>query len=133
LGRHAVIVLDTHAFVWWAAGSNKLSAVAQRSIDASARRGLPAICLWESAMLTQRRRLVLDRDLMDWLSDALALDGVELLPLTTDIAVRSTRLGRGTISDPADRMIVATALVHGAPLVTRDERIRGFGGVTSIW
>jgi PIN domain nuclease of toxin-antitoxin system len=128
-----VIVLDTHAFVWWAAGSNKLSATARRAIDASARRGVPAICLWEIAMLTQRRRLVLDRDVMDWLSDALSLDGVELLPLTADIAVRSTRLGRGVPADPADQLIVATAMVHGAPLVTRDERIRGFGGVTAIW
>jgi PIN domain nuclease of toxin-antitoxin system len=66
-----VIVLDTHAFVWWAAGSSKLSAVA--------------------------------------------------------------RLGRGAPADPADQLIVATAMVHGAPLVTRDERIRGFGGVTTLW
>jgi len=128
-----VIVLDTHAFVWWAAKSSKLSAVARRSVDASARRGIPAISLWEIAMLAERRRLVLDRDVQDWLSDALALDGVELLPLTTDIAVRSTRLGRGAPADPADQIIVATALVHGAPLVTRDERIRGFGGVTTLW
>ena len=70
---------------------------------------------------------------MDWLSDALDLDGVELLPLTPDIAVRSTGLGRGAPADPADRLIVATALVHGAPLVTRDERIHGFGGVTTVW
>lgn len=84
-------------------------------------------------MLTQRRRLVLDREVQDWLSDALALDGVELLPLTPDVAIRSTRLGRGALADPADQLIVATALVHGAPLVTRDERIRGFGGVTTLW
>jgi len=47
--------------------------------------------------------------------------------------VRSTRLGREAPADPADQLIVATAMVHGAPLVTRDERIRGFSGVTTIW
>lgn len=84
-------------------------------------------------MLVERRRLELDRSVMDWLSDALDLDGVEVLPLTIDIAVRSTRLGREAPADPADRLIVATALMHGAPLVTRDERIRTFAGVTTIW
>ena len=128
-----MIVLDTHAFVWWAGGSSKLSAAARRAITASKRRGLPAICLWEVAMLVERQRLELDRDLSDWLSDAIGLEGLEVLPMTADIAVRSTRLSQGFHGDPADQLIVATAIVFGAALVTRDERIKRFGGVKTIW
>ena len=128
-----MIVLDTHAFVWWAAESSKLSTAARRAINASKRRGVPAICLWEIAMLVERHRLELDRDVGDWLSDALALDGIELLPLSGEIAVRSTRLSQGFHGDPADQLIVATAIVHGTALVTRDERIREFSAVRTIW
>jgi PIN domain nuclease of toxin-antitoxin system len=128
-----VIVLDTHAFVWWAGESSKLSKPARRAIEASRRRGVPAICLWEIAMLVAHKRLELDRDVSDWLSDAVALEGVEVLALTTDVAVRSTRLSQGFHGDPADQLIVATAIVEGASLVTRDERIQRFGGVRTIW
>ena len=128
-----MIILDTHAFVWWAGESGKLTAVARRAITASKRRGVPAICLWEIAMLVRRGRLELDRDVEDWLSDALALDGVETLPLTVEIAVRSTRLSQGFQGDPADQLVVATAVVLRAPLVTRDERIQQFSGVRTIW
>ena len=84
-------------------------------------------------MLVERQRLELDRDVSDWLSDAISLEGIEILPLTADIAVRSTRLSHGFHGDPADRLIVATAIVYGSSLVTRDERIQEFGGVKTLW
>ena len=84
-------------------------------------------------MLVERQRLELDRDVSDWLSDAIALEGIEVVPLTADIAVRSTRLSQGFHGDPADQLIVATAIVLGAALVTRDERIQKFAGVKTIW
>ncbi len=84
-------------------------------------------------MLVERQRLELDRDIGDWLSDALALEGVEVVPLTAEIAVRSTRLSQGFHGDPADQLVVATAVVLGAPVVTRDERIQSYSGVRTIW
>ena len=84
-------------------------------------------------MLVERHRLELDRDVGDWLSDAVALEGVEILPLTAEVAVRSTTLSQGFHGDPADQLIVATAIVVGAALVTRDARIVEFGGVRTIW
>ena len=128
-----MIVLDTHAFLWWAGESKRLSSAARRAISASKRRGVPAICLWELAMLVERGRLELNREVGDWLSDAVALDGIEVLPITAEIAVRSTRLSATFHRDPADQLIVATAVVHGAALVTRDERLRDFAGVRTVW
>ncbi len=127
-----MVVLDTHAFVWWVAKPTHLAAGARRAIAASSRRGVAAISLWEVAMLVERGRLKLDRDVGDWLSDAVAEEGVEVLELSPEIAVRSTRLARSFHGDPADQLIVATAMVHGCPLVTRDERIARFAGVRTI-
>jgi len=81
-------------------------------------------------MLVARGRIEIDRPIVEWLDAALALPGVELLHLTPEIAARSTELAlRG---DPSDRLIVATALIHAAPLVTKDERLHEFGRVDAI-
>jgi PIN domain nuclease of toxin-antitoxin system len=128
-----VIVLDTHAWVWWAADKAKLSAAARNAIEGDPRRAVPAISVWEVATLASNGKLQLDRDPQDWLDAALALEGVELVPLRADIAVRSTRLGRTFHGDPADRMIVATAIAENARLVTKDARIRAYSAVDSVW
>lgn len=128
-----MIVLDTHAWVWWAADRNKLSAAARAAIEGDARRGVSAISLWEVAMLASNGKLLLDRDPADWLHAAAALDGVEIVALRPDIAVRSTRLGRAFHGDPADRLIVATAIAESAKLVTKDAQIRACSGVDTVW
>ena len=83
-------------------------------------------------MLAAAGRIELDRDPVTWMDDSLSAEGIELLPLTPAVAAASAQLGalRG---DPADRLIVATALTHGAALVTRDERIRASGVVKTVW
>lgn len=83
-------------------------------------------------MLAARGRIELDRDPVIWMEDALVEVGVDLLPLTPAVAAASAQLG-DFHGDPADRLIVATALTHGAVLVTKDERIRGFGAVRTAW
>jgi PIN domain nuclease of toxin-antitoxin system len=128
-----VIVLDTHAWIWWATDDRRLSAAARRRIEASSRVGVSSISAWELAMLVERGRLKLDRDVLTWVLAALDLPKAELLELTPAIAVRSALPGDGFHGDPADRIIVATALEHRAPLVTRDERIRRHGAVEAVW
>lgn len=68
-----------------------------------------------------------------WLDLALKLPRVRLAHLTPRIAVRSSRLGEGFLGDPADRIIVATALEYGCPIVSKDERIRKYSDVRVIW
>lgn len=84
-------------------------------------------------MLVEHERLRLDRDLMDWIYQALALPRVVLLPLSPEVTVKSTQLGPGFPGDPADRLIVATAILESAKLVTRDKRIRRYPAVTTLW
>jgi PIN domain nuclease of toxin-antitoxin system len=95
--------------------------------------GVPAICCVEVAALAARGRIVLDRPTLDWLSDALDQPRVELLPLSPAVAVKAADLPATLPGDPADRLIVATAVLESAPLVTKDERLRGFAGVRTIW
>ena len=129
-----MILLDTHAWVWWAAETpRRLSARARRAIADSPAVGVSAISTWEVAMLVAKGRLELDRDVLVWIRQALALPRVTLVPLTPEIAVRSTRLGDGFPGDPADRFLVATARERGAAFVTRDEALRRAEGVRRIW
>lgn len=128
-----MIVLDTHAWIWWAAGSRELSAPARHAIDGADGIGICAISLWEVSMLVAKGRLEFDRDPLEWMKQALALPRVELLPLTPDVAVEAAALGTEFHGDPADRLVVATALDQAARLITRDLRIRRSGVVRTVW
>ncbi|HVO49911.1 MAG TPA: type II toxin-antitoxin system VapC family toxin [Thermoanaerobaculia bacterium] len=129
-----MILLDTHAWIWWAAETpRRLTARARRAIAESPSIAVSAISPWEVAMLVAKGRLELDRDVLVWIRQALALPRVTLVPLTPEIAVRSTRLGAGFPGDPADRIIVASARELGASLVTKDQVLRRAEGVRTVW
>jgi len=128
-----MIVLDTHAFLWFAVESDHLSARARHAIDQADALGVCAITCWEVAMLVEEDRLRLDRDTLEFLRQALALPRVELLPLTPEVAVAAARIGASSLADPADRMIAATALEAGAAVVSKDARLRGVGELKTIW
>ncbi|MBA4181699.1 MAG: hypothetical protein C0506_14010, partial [Anaerolinea sp.] len=78
-------------------------------------------------------RFELYQPVQEFLTNALAWDNVELLPLGPAIAARAGALGRPMHGDPADRLIVASALELALPLVTRDARIRALPGVVTVW
>jgi PIN domain nuclease of toxin-antitoxin system len=94
--------------------------------------GIAAITCWEIAQLTARGRLRLDAPIAHWWDDVMKLASTTLIPLTIEIATMAASLP-DPIRDPADRLIVATALLQGVPLVTKDERIRRAGVVETIW
>ncbi|MBN2718438.1 MAG: type II toxin-antitoxin system VapC family toxin [Deltaproteobacteria bacterium] len=128
-----MILLDTHAWIWWVTGSPKLSKKAQTAIDEAPVKLIPAISVWETAMLVAKDRLGLDRDVETWVSQALKLPGVELAGLSPSISVRATRLPGTFHGDPADRMIAATAMEYGVPLVTKDQELTAYRHVETIW
>ncbi len=128
-----MIVLDTHAWLWWASQASALSRKAEREIRAAKRIGVSAVSCLEVAVAEARGRIELDRPALLWLEEALSLPRVELLPLTPAVAVRASRLDRDFSGDPADRVIVATALLESARLVTRDSRIREHPVVETVW
>ena len=128
-----MIVLDTHAWLWWVNGGSSLSRKAEKEIRAARRIGVSAVSCLEVAVAEARGRIGLDRPARLWLGEALALPRVELLPLTPAVAVKASRLGRDFPGDPADRVIVATAQLESAVLVTRDSRIREYPGIETVW
>lgn len=127
-----MIVLDTHTWIWWHSDPDQLSKLAVKQIRAADRIGVSAISCWELAMMVAKGRITLDRSPVDWMLEALAAEKAELVPITPAIAVRSTQLG-GFHGDPADRLIVATALSESVPLVTKDQQIRDYASVKTIW
>ena len=128
-----MIVLDTATWIWRASDPKRLSAGARRAIDRAGQALVSAISVWEVAMLVAKRRIRLDRPVEHWVDLALALPGIQLAALAPAIAVRSTRLPGVFHPDPADRIIVATALEAGFPIITPDERIRSYPHVQSVW
>jgi PIN domain nuclease of toxin-antitoxin system len=128
-----VIVLDTVTWIWRASDPKRLSAKARRAMDGADGALVSAISVWEVAMLVAKRRIRLDRPVEQWVDIALALPGIQLAALDPAIAVRSTQLPGELHRDPADRIIIATALERAAPIVTSDERIRSYPHVQSVW
>jgi PIN domain nuclease of toxin-antitoxin system len=127
-----VILADTHAWIWWIAGSRRLSRRAFAALESADAVGLCAISLWEVAMLVARGRLEFDREVSLWLRQSLAMPRAALVPIDPEIATVAVGLDWAH-ADPADRLIAATAIVHGAPLVSKDARLRGLSSVRTIW
>jgi PIN domain nuclease of toxin-antitoxin system len=128
-----VILLDTHAFVWWTAAPDKMSARARAVIDGASEVAVAAISVWEIAMLVAHGRLELDRDVLVWLKQALAQPRVCYVALTPEVAVAACSLDPPGPTDPADRMLIASALQLRVPIVTKDARIRAYERVLAIW
>jgi PIN domain nuclease of toxin-antitoxin system len=131
-----VIVLDTHTLVWWVAGDPTLSKKAKTAITHELAGGeilVSAISAWEIAMLVERERLALSMDVTSWLATVSAIEAVRLVPVDVEIATKSVDLPGEFHKDPADRMIVATARKFAVPLITKDEKIRAYPHVKTIW
>jgi len=130
-----MLVLDTHAWVWWVSKPEKLSRKQRSAIERAGKREgdivvLSAISGWEVALLVQGGRLRLPVQLETWLDQAMSIPGLEIAPLTVPIIAGAARLVG--LRDPADMLIVATALHYGAPLLTSDARIGDSGLVRVI-
>ena len=91
------------------------------------------ISVWEIATLLRKDRLRLGMDLEDWLAAVAEIDAVRFAPVDNTVAIQSMRLPGDFHADPADRMIVALARHHAAPLVTADRRIRDYPHVRTVW
>ena len=131
-----MIVLDTHALIWWLGEPERLSKRARSVVDEAAQEKrllVSSISAWEAAMLVSKGRLSLRLPFADWLRQAEALPFLSFVPVDNAIAVRSVELPSPLHPDPADRIIVATALQLGARLVTRDQKLRQYEPVRTVW
>jgi PIN domain nuclease of toxin-antitoxin system len=132
----APFVLDTHVWIWLMEGlTSDLSDATVSAIEEAGGRGevaLAAISVWELGMLEARGRITLSRSIDEWVRAALTAPGLQLVDLTPEIAVESTRLPGNPHGDPADRMIIATTRVLGGTLITCDDRILAYGAAGHV-
>jgi PIN domain nuclease of toxin-antitoxin system len=115
-----LIVLDTHIWIWWVSGDTaSLSAEAIQRIQEASEVGVSVISCLEVARLQRSGKINLNTDIRTWLDLAIHDAGMQCLPITPAIAVLSTELAPHH-QDPADRLIIATALTLDADLISAD-------------
>ncbi|ADJ62593.1 type II toxin-antitoxin system VapC family toxin [Herbaspirillum seropedicae] len=131
-----MIILDTHALVWWVGADPTLSRKARQVIEKEMAGGdiiISAISAWEIAMLVEREKLVLSMEVERWMATVAEIEAVRMVPVDVEVSVKAVALPGEFHKDPADRMIVATARKFSIPLVTKDEKIRAYPHVKTIW
>ena len=120
------IVLDTHVWIWLLEQTGDLSEENIARINQTAKNKqiiIAAISLWEISLLAAKKRILFKDDVLTWLNKGLLHPGIMVSPITPEIAVQSYKLPGSFHGDPADRLIVATARVNNAVLLTRDNDI----------
>ncbi len=123
-----MILLDTHVIAWYRGGESALGRKARSAVDRAAASGeaaVSAITFWELAMLVDKGRISLPADVGSWRRTNLR-QGLTEIPVDGEIAARAGSLS-GLHGDPADRIIVATAM-NGHQLVTADQQILDWDG-----
>lgn len=128
-----MVVIDTHVLVHDVLEPKRISARARRALEGGAGElAASGISLWEIAMLIARGRIDPATDAVQFIDDILQARSIRVLPITAKIAVLA-QSEDFVHRDPADRLIAATAIAHGAQLVTADARLRKVKGLRVIW
>jgi PIN domain nuclease of toxin-antitoxin system len=126
-----VMLLDTCALLWLAAGGGQLSPTARSRIAGADALHISAITGFEIAIKGRSGKLKLPAMPSEWLRTVLDHHGIDVVPLDLAICVAATELPL-VHRDPCDRFIIATARAHGWPVVTADARFRDYG-IEVVW
>ena len=127
-----MITLDTCSLVWLSLSPDRLSKNANKAIKNNSLI-MSDISLWEIAMLTKSGRLIIDTSYSEYIELLLSSFGIQVNPITPEIAKMSVEFDDSVNHDPADRIIAATSLVEDAPLVTADKNLIKATIINTIW
>jgi PIN domain nuclease of toxin-antitoxin system len=117
------LLLDTHIWLWSLADPGKLGRRVKSALTAAGNElWISPISVWEVLVLAERRRIELDAEPRKWVTEAIARTPAEEAALTSEVAIRSREIMTAH-RDPADRFLVATALVYDLTLVTADDAL----------
>ena len=126
------LLLDTHIWLWSALEPSRLSKRVSRALeDEKHELWLSPMSVWEALVLARKKRVVLDPTPERWVRRALDALPIHEAPSNHEVAIRSEAISLGH-DDPADRFLVATALVHDLTLVTADRRLVKSGHVATL-
>ncbi len=131
-----MILLDTHSLIWWVNEAKRLSPSANAAINGEASGGrilVSSISAWEMALLVKVGRIAFTGGIPAWLAQVQRFRPMAFIPVDNEIGIEAVNLPGEFHKDPADRIIVATARKFGAPIITADEKIRGYRHVRTIW
>lgn len=116
------VVLDTHVLHWWSSEPHRLSGPATEALEEASEVLVAAVTWYELAWLARHERISLAIPVLSWLGQL--AEEVRTLGITPAIADTAVALPTSFPGDPADRLIYATAVDHGVPLVTKDRKLR---------
>jgi PIN domain nuclease of toxin-antitoxin system len=122
----AGLVIDTHVWLWLESEPDRLGEPARVRIEQAARAGqlwVSVMSVWEIGMLVAKDRIRLSMPVDEWVRQASATPGMQMLGVIPEIALESTRLPDAPHGDPVDRLLMASARLHNLTLVTADEKI----------
>ncbi len=123
------LLLDTHVWIWSLLSPSRIAARVRKHLTGDeAELWLSPISAWEALMLIERGRLAVRGDGPQWVESAWKAGPFREAPLTFEVAVASRRVAV-PVRDPADRFLVATALVYGCTFVTADCSLSTVPGV----
>ena len=125
-----MILLDTHVWLWWLIGEGPLSNEELETLNEHASKkeiAISAASIWEAEMLYRKGAIQLDPDFETWI-DLATQEGVcTVIPIYKKVILAQEKLPHNFPDDPADRIIVATALLKEYPLATKDEVLQELG------
>jgi len=120
------VLLDTCGLLWLATGHKNLSENAKNRINQANLLTVSAISAWEISLKVARGELELPEEPETWFVQVVAHHDIRVYEISTDIAFQANRLPWHH-RDPADRFIIATALLHRMPIVTSDSNFSQYG------
>jgi PIN domain nuclease of toxin-antitoxin system len=125
-----MIVLDTHVWLWWLLGEEALTDEERETLDEAAARkdiAISAASIWEVELLERKGIIQLQPNIRRWIDLATKPEICKVIPIEKEVILAQEKLPDNFPDDPADRLIVATALHYQYGLATKDKKLQKLG------